>query len=171
MTTHTTLLDLIALPHRVSQITDETIERALVGTAAAGITPRQLALLDAIDRIARSEDGAPSQTDLVAATGVDRSTLADVVRRLLKFGLVQRRRTKEDARCYAVRLTDQGRVVLAAARDRAPAIVALLKTRVAGLDALAVLEPVGDEIVRTAAASRQPLAGKHSKKGDRHVTA
>jgi DNA-binding MarR family transcriptional regulator len=49
-----------------------------------------------------------SQTRLVEATGVDRSTLADVVRRLTKKGLLRRRRTKEDARAYAVALTPEG---------------------------------------------------------------
>jgi len=50
--------------------------------------------------------------DLVDMTGIDRSTLADIVRRMLKKGLVQRRRTKDDARAYAVKLTDQGRKTL-----------------------------------------------------------
>jgi DNA-binding MarR family transcriptional regulator len=53
-----------------------------------------------------------SQTDLVGLTGIDRSTLADVVRRMQKKGLLQRRRTKEDARAYAVRLTDRGAALL-----------------------------------------------------------
>ncbi|MFZ1102753.1 MAG: helix-turn-helix domain-containing protein, partial [Hyphomicrobiaceae bacterium] len=39
-------------------------------------------------------------------TGIDRSTLADIVRRLTRKGLLQRCRTNEDARAYAVRLTD-----------------------------------------------------------------
>jgi MarR family transcriptional regulator, temperature-dependent positive regulator of motility len=34
------------------------------------------------------------------------------VRRLQRKGLLQRRRTKEDARAYAVKLTDEGRRVL-----------------------------------------------------------
>jgi len=56
-----------------------------------------------------------SQTHLVEKTGVDRSTLADIVRRMLKKGLLQRRRTKDDARAYAVRLTEEGWRVLKAA--------------------------------------------------------
>jgi DNA-binding MarR family transcriptional regulator len=38
--------------------------------------------------------------------------MADVVARLNRKGLIQRRRTKEDARAYAVKLTDEGRRVL-----------------------------------------------------------
>ena len=48
-------------------------------------------------------------------TGIDRSTLADIVRRMLKKGLLQRRRTKEDARAYAVKLTEEGWKALKAA--------------------------------------------------------
>jgi DNA-binding MarR family transcriptional regulator len=55
-----------------------------------------------------------SQTDICERTGIDRSTLADIVRRLKKKGLLERRRTKEDARAYAVKLTDEGRHVIRA---------------------------------------------------------
>ena len=51
-----------------------------------------------------------SQTRLVELTGVDRSTLADVVRRLLATGHITRRRSKSDSRAYVVRLTEQGRL-------------------------------------------------------------
>lgn len=60
-----------------------------------------------------------SQTGLVDRTGIDRSTLADIVRRMQKKGLLQRRRTKEDARAYAVKLTDEGRRVLRSAEPLA----------------------------------------------------
>jgi DNA-binding MarR family transcriptional regulator len=60
-----------------------------------------------------------SQTGLVEQTGVDRSTLADIVRRLVEKGLVQRKRTRSDARMYAVRLTAKGKAALAAMRPAA----------------------------------------------------
>ena len=60
-----------------------------------------------------------SQTNLVEMTGIDRSTLADIIRRMLKKGLVQRRRTKEDARAYAVKLTEEGRRILQSAEPMA----------------------------------------------------
>jgi MarR family transcriptional regulator, temperature-dependent positive regulator of motility len=53
-----------------------------------------------------------NQTQLVERTGIDRSTLADVVRRMLKKGLLQRRRTRDDARAYAVKLTGEGAKIL-----------------------------------------------------------
>ena len=55
-----------------------------------------------------------SQVGITKLTGIDRSTLADIVRRLKGKGLVQRLRTKEDARAYAVKLTDEGHRVLRA---------------------------------------------------------
>ena len=49
-----------------------------------------------------------SQTDLVRLTGIDRSTLADVVQRLLRRGIIQRERTMQDGRTYAVSLSRKG---------------------------------------------------------------
>ncbi len=74
------------------------------------LTPRQYAVLVAV-----SQNEGLSQTNLVEKTGVDRSTLADIVRRMLKKGLLQRRRTRDDARAYAVKLTEEGWRILKAA--------------------------------------------------------
>lgn len=81
------------------------------------LTPRQFAVLLTV-----AQREGLSQTDLVEVTGIDRSTLADIVRRMLKKGLLQRRRTREDARAYAVRLTDEGLRILAAARPKVEAV-------------------------------------------------
>lgn len=78
------------------------------------LTPRQFAVLVTV-----SLNEGLSQTNLVERTGIDRSTLADIVRRMLKKGLLQRRRTKEDARAYAVKLTDEGWRMLKAAEPMA----------------------------------------------------
>lgn len=72
-------------------------------------TPRQISLLKA----AADNDGA-SQTDLVRATGVDRSTVAEITRRMVRRGLLTRRRTREDARTYAVKITEEGAKLVAA---------------------------------------------------------
>ena len=100
----------IHLLHRALQCAEEIFETEL---ARVGVTARQYAVLNAV----AAAEGA-SQTHLVDATGIDRSTLADIVRRLTRKGLLQRRRTREDARAYAVRLTEQGRRLLA---DAGPA--------------------------------------------------
>jgi MarR family transcriptional regulator, temperature-dependent positive regulator of motility len=75
--------------------------------AKADLTPRQFAVLVCV-----AQNPDVSQTGLVEQTGVDRSTLADVVRRLVKKGLLQRKRTRRDARMYAVRLTAKGQNML-----------------------------------------------------------
>ncbi len=100
----------IHLLHRAGQCADELFA---VNVGDADLTPRQFAVMKAISD---SED--PSQTTLVELTGIDRSTMADIVRRLISKGLVQRRRTRRDARMYAVRLTEKG---LAALRVAEPA--------------------------------------------------
>jgi DNA-binding MarR family transcriptional regulator len=94
----------IHLLHRAGQCASD-IFTAEMGDA--GLTPRQFAVLSTV-----AQNEGVSQTDLVERTGVDRSTLADIVRRMLKKGLLQRRRTKNDARAYAVKLTDEGWRVL-----------------------------------------------------------
>lgn len=78
------------------------------------LTPRQFAILTTV-----AQNPDVSQTGLVEQTGVDRSTLADIVRRLVEKGLVQRKRTRSDARMYAVRLTAKGKAALASMRPAA----------------------------------------------------
>ncbi|MFM9851152.1 MAG: MarR family winged helix-turn-helix transcriptional regulator [Hyphomicrobiaceae bacterium] len=90
----------IHLLHRVSQCASDIFA---LEVGDADLTPRQYAILLTV-----SQNEGLSQTDLVERTGVDRSTLADIVRRMLKKGLLQRRRTKDDARAYAVKLTEEG---------------------------------------------------------------
>jgi DNA-binding MarR family transcriptional regulator len=93
------------LLHRAGQQAEDLFMRE---TGNAAITPRQYAVLLAV-----SQNEDISQTGLVTATGIDRSTLADVARRLVDKGYLQRKRTRTDARMYAVRLTAKGRDSLA----------------------------------------------------------
>lgn len=95
------------LLHRAGQCATDVFHAE---TKGGDLTPRQFAVLLAV-----SQAEGLSQTALVERTGIDRSTLADIVRRMLKKGLLQRRRTKEDARAYAVRLTEDGRRALRSA--------------------------------------------------------
>jgi DNA-binding MarR family transcriptional regulator len=78
------------------------------------LTPRQFIVLFAVE-----EEEGLSQTDLVNRTGIDRSTLADMISRMIKNGLLARRRTAEDARANAVRLTAAGRRALKGAMPKA----------------------------------------------------
>ena len=86
----------------------------MAAMAELDLTPRQYAVLVTV----AAHEGL-SQTDLVKETGVDRSTLADIVRRMLRKGLLLRERTKHDARAYAIRLSDKGSAVLARAAPAA----------------------------------------------------
>jgi DNA-binding MarR family transcriptional regulator len=88
------------LLHRAGQCADELFA---LNASDVDLTPRQFEVLRSVSLLQE-----PSQTALVERTGIDRSTLADIVRRLVERGLLQRRRTRKDARMYAVRLTDAG---------------------------------------------------------------
>jgi DNA-binding MarR family transcriptional regulator len=91
------------LLHRAQQLSAILFE-AEVG---ADLTPRQFAVLTAV-----AENEGLSQTGIVQRTGIDRSTLTDLVRRLVKKGLLQRRRNKKDARAFVLKLTGDGQKVL-----------------------------------------------------------
>lgn len=95
----------------VGHLLHRAAQRALdLYAAEAGpgaVTQRQHAVLAAV-----AEREGAAQADLVAATGVDRSTLADMVARMIEKGLLARERSALDARANAVRLTDAGREAL-----------------------------------------------------------
>ncbi len=99
------------LLHRAGQCADEIFATTVAGS---DLTPRQYAVLRAV---ASSDE--PSQTVLVEKTGIDRSTLADIVRRLVVKGFLHRKRTRRDARMYAVRLTEKGSAALKSAEPAA----------------------------------------------------
>lgn len=110
------------LMHRVLQLAlDIYSEEA----GADGLTQRQFAVLEAV-----SQKSGLTQTDLVRATGIDRSTLADLVSRMTTKGLLDREKSAVDARAKAVRLSTAGQVALDAARPKVEAadkrILALL---------------------------------------------
>ncbi|MDE2184247.1 MAG: winged helix-turn-helix transcriptional regulator [Alphaproteobacteria bacterium] len=78
------------------------------------LTKQQFTVLAALE----NNEGV-SQTALVEMTGIDRSTLAEMVRRMLERGLVSRERTETDARANAVAITGTGRKLLRSARTAA----------------------------------------------------
>jgi DNA-binding MarR family transcriptional regulator len=94
----------VHLLHRAAQSVEKAFEAKVAGK---GVTPRQLIVLATIG----GHEGL-NQTQIVERTNIDRSTTADIVRRLLNKGWVQRRRAEDDARAYTVRLTHEGRRVV-----------------------------------------------------------
>jgi DNA-binding MarR family transcriptional regulator len=75
--------------------------------AGIDLTPRQYVVLVSVAQ----HDGA-SQQDIIDQTGIDRSTVSQIMQTMIRKGLLKRRRTREDARAYAITLTDVGRDVL-----------------------------------------------------------
>ena len=92
------------LLHRMGQCATDAFQRY---STDQQITARQFAVLMAIARM----EGA-SQMDVVKMTGIDRSTLADMVGRMLGKGLIERQRSKLDGRAYCLSLTEAGRSAL-----------------------------------------------------------
>ena len=129
-------------------------------TGPDALTQRQYAVLAAV----AAHEGL-TQTDLVHATGIDRSTLADLVARMIGKSLIARERSTADARANTVRLTDTGRAALAATGPRVAAadarILNLLPAR--KRDAfLSVLHEMGR--VTDAAPAAAETASKAKKK-------
>jgi DNA-binding MarR family transcriptional regulator len=95
------------LLRRAEQFAAEIFQR--VGLSD-GVTLRQTVLLAAI-----AEAEGASQSGLVRATGVDRSTLAEMMARMEKKGLIARQGAAGDKRAKSVKLTADGRARLEAA--------------------------------------------------------
>ncbi|MFI4965931.1 MAG: MarR family winged helix-turn-helix transcriptional regulator [Caulobacterales bacterium] len=133
-----------ALEASPSHLLHRALQRALDIYAEAfgegAITQRQFAVLAAAD-----ERAGATQADLVRITGIDRSTLADMARRMIGKGLLERQRSSVDARANAVRLTGAGQEVLAQARPRmAQADARLLKLISGGARRAAFVRLLGE---------------------------
>jgi len=114
------------LLHRACQVADSVFNEEAGKT---GLTTRQFAVLVAV---AGNRD--ISQTGLVQVTGIDRSTVAEIVKRLLRRGLIKRKRTRLDARAYAVRLTEEGEALLREAEPAARRAEERLRVAFGGAD-------------------------------------
>ncbi len=155
------------LMHRALQLAlDIYAEEAGEG----GPTQRQFAVMEAV-----SVKEGLTQTELVRATGIDRSTLADLVARMTTKGLLSRERSTLDARAMAVSLSEEGQALLDAARPRVEAadkrIMGLLpKAKRAGfLDMLADLAAAADAApdVEKAEAKALKKAAKEARKAEK----
>lgn len=141
---------MLHLLHRAGQVADEMFSEEMHGS---DLTPRQFAVLRVLQRLESA-----SQTDIVNETGIDRSTLADIVKRLVARGLIARRRSKSDARAYAVRLTPSGKDALKSAEPASERVeTRLLKSlpqarRDAFIDSLA-------QLVKVLAEEHEPAKG------------
>lgn len=91
------------LLHRAQQAAADLHAAAL---GPNGLTQRQFAVL----AVLAAQDGV-SQSELVARTGIDRSTLAEMVARMESKGLTQRTKSVTDSRANSVTLTATGRAM------------------------------------------------------------
>jgi DNA-binding MarR family transcriptional regulator len=124
-----------SLSHLLKRAVQYSIHLYMSETGKTGLTHRQFTVLMAAD----AHEGR-SQTELVKMTGIDRSTLADLVARLMAQGYVQRRRTKDDARTNAIRLTPIGKKMLKQAQSGAEEVDRQLLATLPNSDRKTLLE-------------------------------
>lgn len=102
--------DPVLLIHRVSQLAAARLEAAF-DAADIQVTPRQYVVMSVLESAA-----GVSQTRLASITGIDRSTLSEIMRRLVRKRLAERRRSGSDKRAYSTRLTGDGKALCVLAR-------------------------------------------------------
>jgi len=152
------------LLHRVEQLAAERFAK-LVGDS---ISLRQFALLTAI-----SEQPGLSQTDLGRATGVDRSTLADMMAKMEKRGWIVRTPSRADARAYSVVLGQAGGTILSATAQHARAADAaildvLARTKARSLvNILTKVIKVSDAATTKAEREQKKQAKREARKKDK----
>ena len=156
------------LLHRAQQFAAERFTKAMAG---AKLTQRQFAVLHATAQ----EEGL-TQTQLVKTTGIDRSTLAELVARMVKNGLLEREKLADDARANAVKLTESGRALhetaTRGAMDADKAILsALPKSKRASfietLRRIAETLEKGEEAAKQAKQKAKDKAKAKDKKGEK----
>jgi DNA-binding MarR family transcriptional regulator len=98
---------LSASPSHLLRRAEQFAAEIFLKAGTDGVTLRQTVLLAAI-----AEAEGASQSDLVMATGIDRSTLAEMMARMEKKGLIARAASAEDGRAKSVKLTRDGRARL-----------------------------------------------------------
>jgi DNA-binding MarR family transcriptional regulator len=104
---HAAESSVIHLIHRAAQVAAEAFRSEL---GDVDMTLSQYAVLAAVKQL-----GAPSQTQITKITGIDRSTLGDLVTRLSGRRLIVAYDDPRDGRATVIRLTTGGRHALAQA--------------------------------------------------------
>lgn len=157
-----------SLSHMLRRTQQFAYDQFTQNLSSASLTPRQFIVLVAVN----DAEGL-SQTDLVNRTGIDRSTLADMVARMIENGLLARKRTKEDARANSVRLTAVGRRALKATEpgaEEAEATLLALIPKTVQRDLKRNLALLSDAVLE-AKENAVPVPKKGIKKGIRRKPA
>jgi DNA-binding MarR family transcriptional regulator len=154
------------LLHRAQQLAAGGFQRAL---GSDKITIRQFAVLAAI-----AGKTGQTQTDLVNATGIDRSTLADMVLRMEDNGLLTRGRAEDDGRAKSVSLTSAGRAAFNAsspgAKSADDALMAVIpRAKRAAL--IEALQALAEAAAQEPAAPAQPKRARKAQPKRKSKTA
>jgi MarR family transcriptional regulator, lower aerobic nicotinate degradation pathway regulator len=107
-----------------------------------GPTPRQFAVL-----LSAHQEPGINQTDLVRQSGIDRSTLTEILRRLIARNLIRREKSPTDRRTNALYITEQGDDLL---RRALPAVIRAQHR---------IMEPIPTERLEDVMATLETLAG------------
>jgi DNA-binding MarR family transcriptional regulator len=106
------------------------------------VTPRQFALLVTV-----YQRPGLTQTDLVGATGIDRSTVGDMLDRLVRRGLIKRKRSGKDQRANTLHILPPG--------------IETLRSAITFVDRVQarILDPVPSDLRATLVAALKLMAG------------
>ena len=104
-------------------------------------------------------DREPTMQELARLLDLDKSSVTGLVDRAERRGLVARAPSAADRRAVRVRLTDEGRALVAAAADRFAADVTALLSPLSGLDRAALSELISQLLVARATARGINLFG------------
>ncbi|MGQ0663281.1 MAG: MarR family winged helix-turn-helix transcriptional regulator [Pseudomonadota bacterium] len=96
--------------HLLRRCQQRAVEIFMEEVGPARLTPRQFALLVAV-----WQQPGLTQTELVAATGIDRSTIGDMLDRLVRRGSIRRRRSGRDQRANTLHIRPAGLAAVTAA--------------------------------------------------------
>lgn len=100
--------------HLLRRCQQRAVEIFMEEIGATRLTPRQFALL-----LTLAQRPGLTQTELVEETGIDRSTVGDMIDRLVRRGLVRRRRSGSDQRANTLAILPAGTTAL---REALPAV-------------------------------------------------
>lgn len=143
------------LLHRAQQAAADLHAAAL---GPNGLTQRQLAVL----AVLAEQDGV-SQSELVVRTGIDRSTLAEMVARMETKGLTQRTKSMTDSRANSVTLTPIGRAMYEEAKPKLAEVDAAVLARLPANKRSGFVELLTRLAMPTVELDESKAAGKKKK--------
>lgn len=148
------------LLHRIGQI---AADKHLREFGRNGLSARQFAVLAAL-----AQTPAVSQTELVRITKIDRSTMAEIVKRLQDKKLIERIKSTTDARANVLNLSADGHAEFSEALPKAKKIDAELLENLSEKNQVRIFEIfsalLGDKNVAQKQEDERPKKSKKAKK-------